>query len=342
MPPACVLSPYVRTPHNDYWKLGTRAQAAVSDLRAFLTQHGYRFRKRPKKKVVLMQHVPRCQQGLLSYEIYPTEELRSFCEARRISDGQRLQQMSHAKLVTALEEADEHPLFRKFLDLPPELREYVYTLHARYLGQNLDRDPFLRDTIVEQESYRQSRYAYPYRKDDYGYLPPATHQPPLLLASRQLRVEALPVFYSKAAFKLNFSYVRGRASRPPGEVVAYIQGPPLGRMPDVQFARITSFKIFAAYEVLEGLGRQIVRKALLECELDLRHMRESGRPSGLHDVSLKLSWRAVGHADKEAVPVSLRGIVDDVLARSKALALRKDDCKAILAGLQKDMEKLLP
>ena len=92
----------------------------------------------------------------MSYEGRSVDELRAFCKAR----GLPAKATTASRLARALEKADDLATFPRFLDLPAEIRNIIYELHFH------DFDPF------------RGQHA----------------QPPLTLASKQLRSEALPLF----------------------------------------------------------------------------------------------------------------------------------------------------
>jgi hypothetical protein len=145
---------------NNYWKLGLREYQNARKTIKYLEEHGYRCRENVSKAVA-SDAVGRYQRGLMSYEGLSVSELRSLCKAKGLSSKAK----TASRLARALEKADDSATFR-LLDLPPEIRNMIYELHLSDLGEI------------------NTCYA----------------QPPLTLASRQLRAEALLLFLGCATF----------------------------------------------------------------------------------------------------------------------------------------------
>jgi hypothetical protein len=85
--------------------------------------------------------------------------------------GGNTNKLSKTDLITQLESADEGEEFHRFFELPPELRNRVYTKCFEWLG----------------------------------LIPPTFKQPPLLLVSRTTRREALPLLYRFAQFEIHLN-----------------------------------------------------------------------------------------------------------------------------------------
>jgi hypothetical protein len=100
----------------------------------------------------------------MSYEGRGAAELQTFCKAR----GLPTKAITASRLARALEKADDLITFPRFFDLPAEIRNIIYELFFNALNSF------------------ESKHV----------------QPPLTLASSQLRSEALPVFYDCATFNL--------------------------------------------------------------------------------------------------------------------------------------------
>lgn len=127
----------------------------------YLNARGYKCRQSANRKVAI-DAAGRYQRGLMSYEDLSMAELQSFCAARGISS----KASTASRLARVLEKADDAATFPRFLELAPEIRNSIYELHFRDLNE----------------------------------ITAACHQPPLTLASSQLRAEALPLFYQCANF----------------------------------------------------------------------------------------------------------------------------------------------
>jgi hypothetical protein len=94
----------------------------------------------------------------LSYEAYKIAELREFCSQRNV---RLARDAKKAEVVRLLEKEDENAPFDRFLDLPAELRNHIYSLHFETFD-------------IEQPSI----------------------PPPIAYVSRQLRQESLALFFS--------------------------------------------------------------------------------------------------------------------------------------------------
>ncbi|OQN99045.1 hypothetical protein B0A48_14906 [Cryoendolithus antarcticus] len=173
---------------DNVYKLGFEPGRSVYSLNRIL-QHlddaGY-YRPTQPSWTHAFQLVVRYQSGLLSYEKYGIAELRAFAAAREITrtcsvTRGLLEKTLKADLVPILEQADDERTFR-LMDLPPELRNTIYVAYLASLPT----------------------------------MPMRLVQPPLCLASRQLRDETLKVFFSTCSFTLVFHVeghrFRGRAS----------------------------------------------------------------------------------------------------------------------------------
>lgn len=145
---------------NSYWKLGLSEDQSARKMIKYLGDHGYRCRENASKAVA-SDAVGRYQRGLMSYEGLSVSELQSLCKAKGLSSKAK----TVTRLARALEKADDNATFR-LLDLPPEIRTMIYELHFSDLAD-------IHTSYV---------------------------QPPLALASRQLRAEALPLFLGCVTF----------------------------------------------------------------------------------------------------------------------------------------------
>lgn len=146
-----------------YWKLGFSYHDSMSARKTveYLDARGYKCRKSANKKVAI-DAAGRYQRGLMSYEDLSMAELQSFCTSRGLSS----KATTASRLARVLEKADDAATFPRFLELAPEIRNSIYELHFRDLDE----------------------------------ITAPCRQPPLTLASSQLRAEALPLFYQCAKF----------------------------------------------------------------------------------------------------------------------------------------------
>lgn len=188
---------------DTYWKLGFHRQFTAVEGHDFFKSQGYRVRK-GITKLQMMKTVGRIQRGLLRYGNCNIQELREFCTARRVIPNAKTA-LGHA---TALEEADDEVTFPNFLALPPEIRNTIYELHMR----------------------------------SFDEVPAVHRQPPLVMASKQLRIEALALFYEFATF--TFDCWRVSKLFEPHNITYSRSGDPdrFVKMPQTNFERIKRLK----------------------------------------------------------------------------------------------------
>lgn len=216
-----------------------------------LRKHGYRCR-RNAGKAAAMDAVGRYERGLLSYLRCDMEELRTFCKARNIKSKAR----SVQGVVEVLEQADDSAVFPRFLDLPPEIRNAIYEFHFR---------------------------------DFHGMA--AKHvQPPLTLASSQLRLEALPLFYKCVTFAWSidiyqpwldeddlvdfYADIDGFIERDEFDTCFKRDSVDLTRMPAANLSRIETTMLRWAVKEVDGYN--VERKVFLTVKLAQHKHRAAG------------------------------------------------------------------
>ena len=170
--------------HNEYWKLPPLGAHTVHSLKDRLEQRGYATAC-IKDYVWLRESLVRSLLGQTSYVPCTNDELRGFIKARGIDTIHVITKGAKGlrkELIQVLDEADQNPLFTKFLRLPPEIRNRIYNIHFADFTQPLN-------TPV---------------------------QPPLTLTCSQIRAETLQMFYSACTFEITleqhiaFNYIRSR------------------------------------------------------------------------------------------------------------------------------------
>lgn len=185
---------------NTYWMLGTTLRQTAHGMRQTLEEGGYKSRKNASK-AVLASSLGRLERGLLCYEKCNVDQLPSFCESR----GLMSKAMTVLGLARRLEKADDDSTFPRFLELPPEIRNLIYECH-----------------FAAYEAINHKHY-----------------QPPITLASRQMRGESLPLFYKCATFEWHFT-AYNRHGRDPRFTPAS-RG--LTMMPAAKLCQIKRFKV---------------------------------------------------------------------------------------------------
>lgn len=114
----------------------------------------------------------RSNSGKLSYGQFTNKELRDFMNSRGIVKNFGKGKIGkRSELIAELEREDDDPKFHHFIKLPAELRNMVYTYYyAEFKDKNLN----------------------------------CPQQPPLTVTSRQIRNEALPLFYASCLFEFRY------------------------------------------------------------------------------------------------------------------------------------------
>lgn len=160
-----------RNEQRHYWKIDSGLHKKTKGLLNYLQSKHYTCKSRGL--VRLRELYVCCQRGLLSYEGLSVAELKLFISRRglpTIID----QKPTKSMLKAHLEQADDEATFDRFSELPPEIRHQIFT-----------------------------HYFHSFNRLTIGCTA-AVPQPPITYASRQVRDEALPLFYSNACFYLPF------------------------------------------------------------------------------------------------------------------------------------------
>jgi hypothetical protein len=159
-----------------FWKLDSGGGHSKNWLLGMLKDKHYTCRSRTYARI--HEHFVRCQRGFLSYEGLPIRELRLFIKQRGIPiiAGKK---PTLSSLKTQLEQADDNLTFDRFYGLPPELSQKIFQQYFDSFGE-----------------YRDSSGNYRFGRPVWG------GQPPVTMASKQTRQEALPLFYSRCQFEI--------------------------------------------------------------------------------------------------------------------------------------------
>lgn len=203
--------PVVTIPPNgfhfpDYWKIKhplhgktLSARQWKAPLKKILDERNFRY---PPTDTVaqLTDFCERLAKGILVYAKCSQQELEKFCIDRLlVSSEGRVSRLTKPQLVELLDAADEACEFRKFSDLPTELRVMIYKFTFKSIEQDI--------------SVFQS--------------------PQLCLVSRLVRIESLPLFFSECRFAMRVYPVPPSASS--GQLARYRFNPAashlLGEMP---------------------------------------------------------------------------------------------------------------
>ena len=131
----------------------------------------------------------RCQRGLLSYVRLQLRELQKFTAQRGIPVTIKAALNSIKALKGLLEKSNDDATFRRFFELPPELRQIVCLYYFDRLGEAHNK-----------------------------------HQPPLTLVLRSVRKESLPVSYECSNLVIG---ARGDLTTIPCKLIPDINAAPL-------------------------------------------------------------------------------------------------------------------
>ncbi|PPJ52245.1 hypothetical protein CBER1_10514 [Cercospora berteroae] len=115
---------------KSFWKLSCNAHLTKSELWASPRDAGRPVKSSTPKEELLQKQI-RGQRGLLNYDQCSVAELRAFCVARGLVSSQEAKRLRVSNLILKLNEADDGETFNHFLDLPAELRVYIYELYLR-------------------------------------------------------------------------------------------------------------------------------------------------------------------------------------------------------------------
>jgi hypothetical protein len=281
---------YSRSP-VDYWMLDGPDLYTTKTLRGKLQAKNFTVLRSNTTGRLRTHHV-RCQRGLLSYEGLPLCELQLYAAQRGLPPP--LGEKATVKILKAqLEQADDNNTFERFSDLPPELRQMIYTHYFKSCNES------------------HSRLC-----DKY--------QPPLTLASRNVRREALPLFYECSQFGLNAYAINESAFKP----ITNDQ-----RLTDV----LSPFSA-ALMKGMSAVNLAYIRSLhinFLDCEMHLKldtcDQKDPITIGTPYRVNLKTDSRSdpALRERKECTLSDLRTIAKEIAAREGPLKLRESDLERL-------------
>ena len=286
---------------TEYWKFDCPERPRARELKQFLTTVGFYF-KSSVNTDRLLKLLSRQQRCLLSYDAYTAKELKSFYAGRQLTAPAG---SSKGDLVHVLEEADEHVTFELLFDLPPELRNRIYSIHF--------------------DMYKELRL-------------PTT--PPITQANRQLRQETLTLFYKTSQVVINVSGVPydptqnpriwehdhpGHFGQPTPETITLFEGLSqqyLGNIRRVRLAGIVATPthwIDALWDLDLGKGKSPIAVSAID---------------GTSDI-IRVRWITPYHvapmrdlpAARDRYELRVKAGLEDIMAREGNLKLRRDDLK---------------
>jgi hypothetical protein len=279
---------------NSYWKLGRQLNSTTKSLKRSLIEVRFYFKSSANKER-LVSLLFRYKRGLLSYEGYTIAELKGFCIQRGLAIAENAKKDI---IVRYLEEEDERATFTRFLDLPAELRNRIYTMHF--------------------ESFR---------KLDLPTTPPITQ------VCRQLRQETLILFWQscKAIVDTGGSFRLDEAPRCTHRLIRRkTYGYPPSRetfrlfsaLPSLQLGNIRKFE-------LEGVIATPTHWVSASWDIDLG----SGR-SGVHVTAIEPDPSIEGCPDdfrawRTKYESRIKKGLEAMMAREGTAKLRRDDLQLL-------------
>jgi hypothetical protein len=162
---------------NGYWRTGLPYATTSWDLKTYMAEHQV-YHEASDTCAQLEARAKRYARGQPSYDKHNIRKLRLLVQHRAMSTyperkAQGVKKPNKKQLVEILEAADDavvvpeaRKVFHKFSELPPELRNRVYTYYFKSMGE----------------------------------VPPRFALPPLCKASRQLRLESTGLFFEHCTF----------------------------------------------------------------------------------------------------------------------------------------------
>jgi hypothetical protein len=159
---------------NGYWKTSLPYATTTGDWRIYLAEHQF-YHNASDTHARLKAHAKRCAQGHSSYQGHDVKKLRALVQGRVTSTDLKcnVDKATKKQLMKILEDADvaDDALevlreFHRFSELPPELKNRIFTYYFKSLGN----------------------------------VPPRFALPPLCQASRQLRLDSTGLFFEHCTF----------------------------------------------------------------------------------------------------------------------------------------------
>ena len=193
---------------NSYWQTDLPFLTTTKDWRCYLKERGY-YHKPCDSLSRLKELAKRCVRGLKSYDAHDVKTLRALALSR---GGGRVQlRFKKQELIRFLETADDweeastaSPTFHRFSELPPELRNRVYTFYFQSLGK----------------------------------VPPRFAVPPLCRTSRQLQLETTGLFFEQSTFIISMRRIYCRQTQAHKAQLHYHSEVAKSNIPMPNFAQI--------------------------------------------------------------------------------------------------------
>ncbi|KAK5127359.1 hypothetical protein LTR85_006698 [Meristemomyces frigidus] len=279
---------------DSYWKLDDYRIETTKSLQKRARDAGYKVSSNMQRSY-LMTLMHRIDRKMLCYDLCTSEERNKFGRDRGVvgSSGSPLRPVT---VTHDLRGADEGWVFRRFTDLPPELRSRVYTFYMAALPDMLT----------------------------------TPSQPPLARTSKLIRNEALPVFYNECTFELMFVRINRRDSqgvcesilRPTQDTICFLETLTKESVEDIRNLQISL------------ATRDTPDKGYLHpfCTCAIR-LSNVGTGYSVRVQKLVLNHTNEREGKKAAVRKGLGGVLESVLVKDGKLKLRVGDIYAMRRAL---------
>lgn len=282
-------------PHNVYWMLDSGESDYYEKLLERLKSKHYNHDSKNRERIEILY--VRCQRGLISYEGFSARELKSFFTQRALPLDLS-KKPTVPGLLRLLEKADDDATFDRFLDLPPEIRQQIFILYFDSL-------------------------------DDSGRQSQKGGQPPITLACRQTRQEALPLFYSQCWFPFD-SQIQSYCDLGKTQRYKYFADF-LGNTSNDNFARIRLLSMRVDAFPSGGPFSIIVTIDLNDNECPLKVS---------HPYGLPVSSNSRKHVS-ELLKLETAALVRGIAAREGVLKLQKTDISLLQGSIKGIIQKVL-
>ncbi|KAK5717464.1 hypothetical protein LTR17_016078 [Elasticomyces elasticus] len=274
---------------QEYWKLENHSRKTAGEAKRELIKRGF-FTQKSIGKERCVALLGRADRSYLSYGKYEGTELRRFCGSRSLNIA-AVSTASKADLVAALEQADDAWTF-PLLDLPPELRLQIYDHHfATY-------------------KHLEATNVVP---------------PPVTTVCRQLRKEALPLFYDTHG--LCFTAVLAPQSGPASTTINFDHSTTsvVRRLRDSSFLLIRQLHL-----KLTIYDNPIWMSEHVDCKIDL-----GGTHTAASVRQCCISGYGPGsrHQEETSATARISSVLNGMTARGEGRALQRNDIKTLVQAL---------
>jgi hypothetical protein len=281
--------------NNDYWKLDSGDRMREKEELLCVLTINNKFLESTSVYRLHRLYI-RQQRGLLSYEGLDARELKSFMTQRGLALTATTKP-TIANLKARLERADDHATFTRFSDFPPEIRQHIFRQYF--------------DSFDGTRSQRHKT--------------PAGGQPPITLVSRQVRLEALLLFYSRCHFTFHAGWFKS-VSLMSTELF-------INNTPAYNFARIRflAFSFYCSRNQVDYVTRISVNLNDGECSTKVSGVMSDDDDKEKEATATKLN---------QLLMLEPYTFVRSVAARAECLKLQKNDMLELYDRLKSAVQQV--